>query len=135
MGGGHGGLGTTAWALAAVVFFWTPPHFWALATVLREDYRRAGVPMLPVVAEPRTVAARMVRYALLTLGASLAPLAWGGLGAVHAAVASVSGLWFVGGCCIHRSRLSRATAKRVFRASGPYLLLVFAGVALDRALS
>ncbi|HXF57867.1 MAG TPA: heme o synthase [Actinomycetota bacterium] len=130
-----GTLHPTAWALAAAVFFWTPPHFWALATLLREDYRRAAVPMLPVVADPRTVATRMLRYAGLTLAATLAPLAWGGLGVVHGAVAAASGLWFAGECLNHRRHLSRATAGRVFWASGLYLLLLFAGAALDRAVA
>jgi protoheme IX farnesyltransferase len=76
-----GRLEPTAWALAAVVFLWTPPHFWSLATLLKEDYRRAGVPMLPVVADDEAVAVRMLRYGWLTLGASLAPwpgVAWRG---------------------------------------------------------
>ncbi|HXF37670.1 MAG TPA: heme o synthase, partial [Actinomycetota bacterium] len=129
-----GTLHLTAWALAAAIFLWTPPHFWALATLLREDYRRAGIPMLPAVTDLRTVATRMLRYAFLTLVASLAPLAWGGLGAVHGVVAAAAGLWFVGESLFHHRRLSRRTAGRVFWASGIYLLLLFVGAALDRLL-
>lgn len=130
-----GTLHQTAWALATVVFLWTPPHFWALATVLREDYRKAGVPMLPVVADPRAVATRMLRYAWLTLAASLAPLAWSGLGVLYGALAAAAGLWFVGECLRYRRQLSRQAAGRVFRASGLYLLLVFLGAALDRLVT
>ena len=74
-------------ALFAVVFFWTPPHFWALAIRYRDDYERAGIPMLPVVATPIRVARDMVIYAWLTVAASLAvwPLGAGWLYAVLAA--------------------------------------------------
>lgn len=129
-----GRVDATALALAGVVFWWTPPHFWALATLVREDYRRAGIPMLPVVADAATVADRMLRYAVLTVGTSLAPVAWGGLGLLYGAVALLAGLWFGGLCLAYRQRLDLPTARRVFLASGPYLLAVFLGAALDRVL-
>ena len=82
-----GGLDWAPVALFAVVFFWTPPHFWALAIRYRDDYERAGIPMLPVVATPMRVARDIVGYAWLTVAASLAvwPLGAGWLYGVLAA--------------------------------------------------
>ncbi|HXF73298.1 MAG TPA: UbiA family prenyltransferase, partial [Actinomycetota bacterium] len=129
-----GRLSPTAWALALVVFLWTPAHFWALATVTARDYRRAGVPMLPAVAGAGPAAARMLRYAVLTLAASLAPLAWGGLGLVYAGAAIGAGAWFVAWCARHRRSPGPRTAGAVFRASGTYLLAIFAAAVIDRSL-
>jgi protoheme IX farnesyltransferase len=131
--------GRLAWApavLFAVVFFWTPPHFWALAIRYRADYERAGVPMLPVVAEPVTVARRIVLYAWLTVAASLLlwPLATGwvyGAAAVAAGIALLS--------AAHRL-LTRTKAGRdgkpmqLFHLSNSYLALLFVAVAVDTFL-
>jgi protoheme IX farnesyltransferase len=128
--------GTLAWApfaLFAVVFFWTPPHTWALATRYREDYARAGVPMLPVVASPVRVAIEIVCYSWLTVAASLAlwPLATGWLYGLLAALAG--GVLLISA---HRLlRLTRADrpAKpmQFFHLSNSYLAFVFVAVALD----
>jgi protoheme IX farnesyltransferase len=72
-----GGLAWPAWAMFAVVFLWQPPHFWALAITCREDYARAGIPMLPVVASLRRVGLETVIYSWLTVAASLALWALG----------------------------------------------------------
>src|SRR3978361_2167117 len=84
-----GTIGWPAWVFFGVIFFWTPPHTWALATRYREDYAAAGVPMLPVVATPRRVAREIVLYTWLTVAATLAlwPLATGWVYGVLAAVA------------------------------------------------
>jgi protoheme IX farnesyltransferase len=128
--------GSLAWppvVLFAVVFFWTPPHFWALAMRFREDYARAGVPMLPVVASAPAVARRIVAYAWLTVGTSLLlwPLAtsW-----VYGAGALAAGAWFLAGAhgLLRRVRSGIAPrALRLFHLSNSYLALLFVAVAVD----
>ncbi len=125
-----------AWApviLFAVVFLWTPPHFWALAIRYREDYGRAGVPMLPVVAPPVVVARQIVLYAWATVAASLVlwPVATGWL---YGAVALAAGAAFLA----EAHRLLRATVRhanprpmRLFHLSNTYLALLFVAVAVD----
>jgi heme o synthase len=128
--------GSLAWppvVLFAVIFFWTPPHFWALAIRFRDDYARAGVPMLPVVATPLAVARRIVAYAWLTVAASLVlwPLAtsW-----VYGVAAVAAGAWFLTGAHRLLARVRRGVeprALRLFRLSNSYLALLFVAVAVD----
>ncbi len=128
--------GSLAWApvvLFAIVFFWTPPHFWALAIRYREDYSRAGVPMLPVVAAPIRVAREIVIYAWLTVATSLVlwPLATGW---VYGALAALAGLVLLVGA--HRllrrtKRGENAKPMQLFHLSNSYLAFVFVAIALD----
>jgi protoheme IX farnesyltransferase len=128
--------GSLAWApvvLFGIVFFWTPPHFWALAMRFKDDYARAGVPMLPVVATPLQVARRIVGYTWLTIAASLVlwPLAtsW-----IYGAVALVAGGWFLAGAHGLLARVRRgapAKALPLFHLSNSYLAILFVGVAVD----
>jgi len=129
--------GSLAWApvaLFAVVFFWTPPHTWALATRYREDYANAGVPMLPVVASPARVARDIVIYTWLTVAASLAlwPL---GSGWVYGVLAAAAGGVLLAGAhrLYHRTRLDDGSAKPMvfFHLSNSYLAFVFVAVAVD----
>jgi protoheme IX farnesyltransferase len=131
--------GSLAWApvvLFAVVFFWTPPHFWALAIRYRDDYARAGVPMLPVVASPVRVARQIVAYAWLTVAASLLlwPLATGwvyevlALGAGAALLAEAHRLL---GAAV---RGEPGRPMRLFHLSNSYLAFVFLAVAVDTFL-
>ena len=131
-----GGLAWTPLILFAVVFFWTPPHFWALAIRYRDDYGRAGIPMLPVVAALETVARQIVVYSWLTVTASLAlwPVATGW---VYGAVAVVAGAVLLA----EAHRLLRATVgnlptrpMRLFHLSNSYLAVVFLAVAVDTLL-
>ena len=128
--------GSLAWApvvLFLIVFFWTPPHFWALAMRFKDDYARAGVPMLPVVATPLQVARRIVGYTWLTVGTSLLlwPLAtsW-----IYGAVALLAGGWFLAGAHGLLARVRRgepAKALPLFHLSNSYLAVVFVAVAVD----
>ena len=128
--------GSLSWApvaLFAVVFFWTPPHFWALAIRYREDYARADVPMLPVVASPLTVARQITIYSYVTVAASLVlwPLAtsW-----IYGAVATVAGLGLLAEShrLLHGVRTGRPTnPMRLFHYSNSYLALLFVAVAVD----
>ncbi|HEX5367617.1 MAG TPA: heme o synthase [Acidimicrobiales bacterium] len=126
--------GTLGWPpvlLFAVIFFWTPPHFWALAIRYRDDYAAADVPMLPVVASLRTTAVRILRYTLLLWGLTLlfAPVA--GMGALYVGAAVVLGAVFTG----YALRLLRdpdpKLAMRVFAWSISYLTLLFCAMAVD----
>ena len=125
-----------AWApviLFGVVFFWTPPHFWALAIRYREDYQRAGVPMLPVVASPTRVAGEIVVYSWLTVATSLA--LWpDATGWVYGAMAAGAGVVLLVGA--HRL-FARTRAgldgkpMQLFHLSNSYLAFVFVAVAID----
>ena len=128
--------GSLAWpavAMFAVVFFWQPPHFYALAIQFRDDYARAGIPMLPVVASPKRVGVESVIYAWLTLVASLAlwPL---GLSWLYATVAAVVGGLFVAEAHGMLGRIRRGEAARpmrLFHWSTTYLTIVFVAIAVD----
>jgi protoheme IX farnesyltransferase len=131
-----GSIAAAPFALFAVVFFWTPPHTWALATRYRDDYARAGVPMLPVVATPARVARDITIYTWLTVAASLAlwPLATGWL---YGALASIAGLTLI----VAAHRLYRQTVRggnprpmAFFHLSNSYLAFVFVAVAVDTFL-
>ncbi|MDQ3947068.1 MAG: heme o synthase [Actinomycetota bacterium] len=126
-----GTVGGTALALAAVIFLWTPPHFWALATLAGDDYRAAGIPMLPAVAGTRRTARAMLGYAYGTVAASLIPVVLGDLGAVYLLVALAAGAWLAGACHDHLRRLQPATARRVFLGSLGYLAALFAAATID----
>jgi protoheme IX farnesyltransferase len=126
-----------SWAAAvlfAVIFFWTPPHFWALAMRFKDDYARASVPMLPVVATPQTVARRMVAYSWAMVATSVL-LAFDGSGAFYAASAGVLGAVFLR----EAHRLERQVRRgadynpmRLFHWSITYLALLFLAVAVDQ---
>jgi protoheme IX farnesyltransferase len=128
--------GSLAWApvaLFAIVFFWTPPHSWALATRYREDYARAGVPMLPVVATPDRVARQIVGYSWLTVAASLVlwPLAtsW-----IYAVLAGLGGVMLLAGAhrLLQQTRTGgNARPMHFFHLSNSYLAFVFIAVAID----
>ena len=127
--------------LFAIVFFWTPPHFWSLALYANDDYRRAGVPMLPVVAGARETRRQIMIYTLLLVPLSLAPWFVGFSGPVYGAAALVLDAGFV--VCSLRvlrdrqdsagvSLTNDAPARAAFRFSIAYLFLLFAALAVDR---
>jgi protoheme IX farnesyltransferase len=128
--------GSLAWApvvLFAVVFFWTPPHFWALAIRYREDYARAGVPMLPVVAAPVEVARQILLYSWATVATSLLlwPLATGWVYGVLALLAGAA-LLAEAHKLYHATRAGQPTKPmRLFHLSNSYLAFVFVAVAVD----
>ena len=120
--------------LFAVIFYWTPPHFWALAIRYREDYAAAHVPMLPVVASLRTTAVRILLYTLLLWGLTLlfAPIA--DMGPVYVAAALVLGAVFTWYAVrLVRDRDPKA-AMRVFTWSISYITLLFGAMAVDQLL-
>jgi heme o synthase len=127
-----GELGWGAIALFAIIFFWTPAHFWALSLYRTDDYAKAGVPMLPVVAGPRETKRQMLLYTLVLWPVSLAPWLLGVAGVLYGASALVLSALFTG-CAIRvwRDETDRS-ARRMFAFSLLYLFLIFALLLLDR---
>lgn len=131
--------GTVGWqaiAMFAIIFFWTPPHTWALAMKYKDDYAAAGVPMLPVVATERQVTRQIVIYTWLTVAATLALIPAAGW--LYATVAVLSGVWFV--TLAHRlhAGVKRGIAVkplRLFLHSNNYLAAVFVALAVDSVLA
>ena len=118
-----------AWLLFAIVFFWTPPHFWALAIRFRADYAAAGIPMLPVVAGEESTARQILFYAISLTGISLLLYSVADLSAVYLVAAIVLGTGFVIGAVRLLRHPGRALS--LFRYSNVYLALLFGAVALD----
>lgn len=127
--------------LFAIVFFWTPPHFWSLALFAHGDYARAGVPMLPVVAGARETRRQIVIYTLLLLPISLAPWAMGFSGLIYGFSALVLGLGFLFGAwrvwtdaqdAAGNSQTNDAPARATFKYSILYLFVLFGALAADR---
>jgi len=135
--------GELAWppvVLFAVVFFWTPPHFWSLAMRYRDDYAAAGVPMLPVVAPARAVARQIVAYSYVMVAVSLLLWPVAGMGTGYVAAAGVLGVAFLveAHLLLHRARdteaISALVPMRLFHGSNAYLALLFVAVAVDPLL-
>ena len=135
-----GQIGLPALALFALIFFWTPPHFWALALYRAGDYATAGVPMLPVVAGAKETRRQIVIYTLLLVPLSLTPWLLGFSGPVYAAAASVLGCGFLIGVwrvaadrqdAVGVSLTNYAPARAAFKFSIAYLFILFAALAID----
>lgn len=119
--------------LAVALFLWTPPHFWSLAIVYREDYAGAGVPMLPVVVGDARCARVILGSALVLVASTLMP-ALHGLGWVYLAAAIAGGTYFLATCVALVRNPGRSTARASFRASLVQLSLVLFGAIADAAL-
>ena len=118
-----GRLDLTALAFFAVIFFWTPPHFWALAQLIKADYARANIPMLPVVAGELSAKRQTVVYAALTAAVSTVPFFTGSAGAVYLAAAIVLGIGLVGIAVLDRE--GRRWTRRLWTYSMVYVALLF----------
>jgi heme o synthase len=129
-----GNLTLPALWLFLIVFFWTPPHFWALALLIRRDYEAARVPMLPVVKGETQTAKSIVTYSIILLGISLLPFLTETLGAFYLVSALALGLAFVALALVLRRRTTPANARRLFSFSLAYLALLFVAMALDPIL-
>lgn len=130
-----GTVGWQALVMFAVIFFWTPPHTWALAMRYKDDYAAAGVPMLPVVASERVVTQRILIYTWATVVATLALVPAAGW--LYAAVASAAGVWFL--TMAHQlyagvRRGEPVKPLRLFLQSNNYLAVVFCALAVDSAI-
>ena len=132
-----GSLDWPAWILFAVVFLWTPPHYWPLSMKYRDDYEAASVPMLAVVRGRSAVGLQVVLYAWATVACSLLLIPVAGMGVVYSLVAVLTGTWFV----YESHRLYSEAIRgrdvkpmRVFHASITYLTLLFVAVGIDPLL-
>jgi heme o synthase len=130
-----GSVGWPAIVLFAVIFFWTPPHFWALAMKFKDDYAAASVPMLPVVAPASTVTRKILKYSYAMVAATLALAPYAGW--LYGCCAAGLGAWFLAGAHQLRANVTaggRATPMRLFHLSVAYLTLLFAAVAVTALL-
>jgi protoheme IX farnesyltransferase len=115
----------------AIVFFWTPPHFWALSLLIKDDYARTGVPMMPVVRGEDATRRLIVGYSLLLVAITVLPFITGLLGGAYLAAALVLGAGFIGLSLRLRAEQSRKAALQLYLASLAYLALLFIAMALD----
>ncbi len=131
----NGHVGPAGWLLFGIVFLWQPPHVWAIALFRQEDYQRAGIPMLPLVAGEGPTRWQMLAYSLALVPVTLAPVPLGLLGWTYLAAALLLDTWFV--VCAVRvlTERSEAAAKRLFRVSLVYLFALFLAMLADRALA
>jgi protoheme IX farnesyltransferase len=130
----RGDVGIEAWLLFLIIFLWTPPHFWALALYRTEDYRRAGLPMLPVTHGAELTRLHVLLYTLVLLAGTLLPFAVGMSGWVYLASALVLGWGFVVLAWRLWRDYSDALARHTFRYSILYLSLLFAALLADHYL-
>jgi protoheme IX farnesyltransferase len=129
-----GSLAAPAWVLFAIVFFWTPPHFWALALRYRDDYAAAGIPMLPVVKGTAAAARQIVVYAVVVVAVSLVLPFTITMTPLYPIAAVILGAVFVVGAEQLRRDPTPGRAIRLFTFSNTYLALLFATVAVDTFL-
>jgi protoheme IX farnesyltransferase len=130
--------GTLSWpalVLFLIVFLWTPPHFWALALLLKRDYEAAQVPMLPVVRGEAATARQIVWYSILLVAVSVLPVAWHTTGLVYLAAALVLGALFLRLAWRLRAETTRPRAAALFHYSLVYLALLFAALAVSPLLT
>ena len=129
-----GSLDPAALYLFAIVFYWTPPHFWALSLLMKDEYARVGVPMMPVVRGEVETRRQIVLYTALLLVLTLLPVAFGFFGAVYAlAAAALGGAFLVLSVRLQR-RADRPSALRTYLYSLAYLALLFGAMVLDARL-
>jgi protoheme IX farnesyltransferase len=129
-----GQLDPSAFYLFAIVFYWTPPHFWALALLIKDDYARTGIPMLPVVEGEAETRRQILLYGWLLLAITALPLAGGLFGWVYAAAALALDSLFLWLCVRLHRRADRRSAMILFHYSLAYLALLFVAMAIDRVL-
>ena len=126
-----GSLSVAAWVMFAIVFCWTPPHFWALSVRYRDDYAKAGIPMLPVVIGIAAASRQILVYAIVTVVVSLALVPTGHLGWIYGITALVSGGLFVAGAAKMMADATPERAMKLFHYSNTYLSLLFVAIAAD----
>jgi len=129
-----GGLSVEPLFLFAVIFMWTPPHFWALALFRNDDYLRANVPMMPVVAGETETRRQILIYAVLLAPLALAPAVIGMTSMAYGVVVAALGLNFIRLSWVLYRQPDDAAAKRLFAFSILYLFLLFLGLVIDRLL-
>lgn len=130
----RGEVGAEALLMVLIIFLWTPPHFWSLALYRTEDYRRAGLPMLPVTHGAEFTRLQILLYTLILFAATLLPFVHGMSGWLYLGAALVLGAWFIVLAWRLWRRYSDSLARRTFRFSIWHLSLLFAALLLDHYL-
>jgi protoheme IX farnesyltransferase len=126
-----GHIGWSAIFLFAIVFYWTPPHFWSLSLLMKDEYAAAGVPMMPVVRGERETRRQILIYAVLLYAVSQLPFCAGERGGVYLAASMVLGIGFVYGAVRLYRRATRRAALQLYLFSLAYLALLFASMVVD----
>lgn len=132
-----GELSATAWILFLIIFLWTPPHYWPLSIKYKDDYERAGVPMLPVVRSLKTVTAQILLYAWAVFASTLLLIPIAQMGFVYIVTALVAGAWFVIKANALHVEGKTGTLKKpmsLFHLSNLYLTALFVAIAIDPIL-
>src|SRR5205085_1892098 len=129
-----GHLTGSALYLFAIVFYWTPPHFWALSLLMKDEYAKAGVPMLPVVRGEHETRRQILLYTLLLYAVTQLPFCAGGFGFAYLACSMALGAAFIAGAVVLYRRADRRSALRLYLFSLLYLALLFGAMVLDAHL-
>ena len=127
----RGSLAWTAVYLFAIVFYWTPPHFWALSLLMKDEYAKVGVPMMPVVRGEQETRRQILLYTLLLYAISQLPFCAGDFGGLYLVASVVLGCTFIGGSVLLYRRADRRTALRLYLFSLVYLALLFGAMVAD----
>ncbi len=126
-----GSVSGTAVILFFIVFFWTPPHFWALSLLMKEEYGKVGVPMLPVVRGEAETRRQILLYSVLLYAVTQLPFCAGGFGAIYLVASLALGLGFIAGAVRLYRRADRRSALRLYLYSLAYLALLFCAMVVD----
>jgi heme o synthase len=129
-----GSVSATAVILFFIVFFWTPPHFWALSLLMKDEYEKVGVPMLPVVRGEAETRRQILLYSVLLYAVTQLPFCAGGFGAIYLFASIVLGLGFVAGAVRLYRRADRRSALQLYLFSLAYLALLFCAMVADAHL-
>jgi protoheme IX farnesyltransferase len=129
-----GEISGTALYLFAIVFFWTPPHFWALSLLMKDEYAKVGIPMLPVVRGEHETRKQILLYTLLLYAVTQLPFCAGAFGLIYLGCSLVLGFGFITGAILLYRREDRQTALRLYLFSLLYLALLFCAMVLDAQL-
>jgi protoheme IX farnesyltransferase len=127
----RGSLSWTAVYLFAIVFYWTPPHFWALSLLMKDEYAKVSIPMMPVVRGERETRRQILLYTLLLYAVTQLPFCAGEFGGIYLAASMLLGLAFIGGAVALYRRADRRTALRLYLFSLAYLALLFGAMVAD----
>jgi protoheme IX farnesyltransferase len=129
-----GSVSGTAVLMFFIVFFWTPPHFWSLSLLMKDEYRKVGVPMLPVVRGEAETRRQIALYAVLLYVVTQLPFCAGGFGAIYLVSSVILGLGFIYGSQLLIRRADRPTALKLYLYSLAYLALLFCAMVADKHL-
>jgi heme o synthase len=130
----RGELGLLPLWLFAIVFYWTPPHFWALSLLIKREYARANIPMLPIVRGDVETRKQIVWYSFLMVAVTAVLVPFGLMGAIYLVAALLLGAVFVYYAVRLRREETPTAARRLFRYSLYYLTLLFAAMVIDRRI-